>query len=83
LECDSIRTFNKGTTGRAEWFGTACCPPNISRLILQTPGYIYSYTSDEIYLTLYASSEAEIPLENGTVNIKQTSDYPYTLLFME
>lgn len=77
LECDSIRTFNKGTTGRAEWFGTACCPPNISRLILQTPGYMYSYTSDEIYLTLYASCEAEIPLENSTVNIRQTSVYPF------
>lgn len=77
LECDSIKTFNKGTTGRAEWFGTACCPPNISRLILQTPGYMYSYTSDEIYLTLYAGSEAEIPLEKGKVYIRQTSDYPF------
>lgn len=77
LECDGIRTFNKGTTGRAEWFGTACCPPNISRLILQTPGYMYSYTSDKIYLTLYAGSKAEIPLKKGIVTIRQTSDYPF------
>jgi len=77
LECDGIKTFNKGTTGRAEWFGCACCPPNISRLILQTPGYMYSYTDDKIYFTLYAGSEAEIPLKNGNVNVKQVSGYPF------
>jgi len=77
LECDGIRTFNKGTSGRAEWFGTACCPPNISRLILQTPGYMYSYTRDKIYFTLYAGSEAQIPLKNGNVNVTQLSDYPF------
>jgi len=77
LECDGIKVFNKNGNERAEWFGTACCPPNISRLILQTPGYMYSYTDDRIYHTLYASSEAEVPLKKGIVKVIQESDYPF------
>jgi hypothetical protein len=77
LESDGIKTFNKTGNQRVEWFGTACCPPNISRLILQTPGYMYSHTDDRIYCTLYASSKAEVPLKNGVVMVSQKSEYPF------
>ncbi|MDA0780416.1 MAG: glycoside hydrolase family 127 protein, partial [Bacteroidetes bacterium] len=77
LEADGLKAFNHGIADRAEWFGTACCPPNISRLILQTPGYMYAHTEDEIYLTLYAGSEAEIPLKKGSVKLTQISEYPF------
>jgi hypothetical protein len=77
LEADGLKAFNHGIADRAEWFGCACCPPNISRLILQTPGYMYAHTNDEIYLTIYAGSEAEIPLEQGNVKLNQVSAYPF------
>lgn len=77
LEADGLKAFNHGIADRAEWFGCACCPPNISRLILQTPGYMYAHTEDEIYLTIYAGSEAEIPLKKGNVKLTQVSDYPF------
>jgi len=77
LEADGIRTFNKGTGGRAEWFGCACCPSNLARLIPQVAGYMYAHTSDAIYLGLYGGSRTEIPLEDGNVAIRQTSDYPF------
>ncbi|MDX1283804.1 MAG: glycoside hydrolase family 127 protein, partial [Draconibacterium sp.] len=77
LEADGIKAFNHGIADRAKWFGCACCPPNISRLILQTPGYMYAHTNDEIYLTIYAGSEAEIPLKKGNVKLSQISDYPF------
>jgi DUF1680 family protein len=34
-----------GHRGRSEWFGTACCPANIARLVASVAGYIYA-TSD-------------------------------------
>jgi len=77
LESDGLKAFNHGIADRAKWFGTACCPPNISRLILQTPGYMYAHTKDEIFLTIYAGSKTEIPLKNGNVIITQVSDYPF------
>jgi len=77
LETDGVRKFNHGSGGRAEWFGCACCPSNLARLIPQVSSYMYSHTDDEIYLGLYGSSQTEIPLVSGDVAIKQTSNYPF------
>ena len=77
LEADGITPFNHGKTGRSPWFGTACCPSNIARLIPQVSGMMYSYTEDEIYVTFYASNSTNIPLKEGNVSIKQKSDYPF------
>ncbi len=77
LETDGVPKFNHGSGGRAEWFGCACCPSNLARLIPQVSGYMYSHTDDEIYLGLYGSSRTEIPLADGDVTIKQDSNYPF------
>ncbi|MBO7467694.1 MAG: glycoside hydrolase family 127 protein [Bacteroidaceae bacterium] len=71
LEADSV-----DNVVRQEWFGCACCPPNISRLILQSPGLMYSHTSDDIYVTLYADNATTINLDGIAVALSQTTDYP-------
>jgi len=76
LETDGVRMFNHGSGGRAEWFGCACCPSNLARLIPQVSGYMYAHTDNEIYLGLYGSSRTKIPLAGGNVAIEQKSDYP-------
>jgi uncharacterized protein len=35
-----------GAHRRQPWFGTACCPPNIARLLLSLPGFIASTSHD-------------------------------------
>ena len=77
LEADGKRPFNHGTAGRAPWFGTACCPSNMARLIPQISGMTYSYTNDDIYTVFYAGNSTVIPLEVGNVALKQTTDYPF------
>ena len=77
LEADGIKKFNHGTAGRADWFGCACCPSNLARLIPQVSGYMYAHTDSGIYLSLYGSSKTEIPLPGGKVAIKQTTNYPF------
>ena len=77
LEHDGIKPINQGVSGRAEWFGTACCPTNLARLIPQVSGLMYAYTEDELYCSFYAGSEVNIPLASGTVNIKQETNYPF------
>lgn len=78
LEVDGATPFNHGLKGRAEWFGCACCPPNISRLIMKAAGYLYSHTDRDIYCTLYAGSSTEIPLAEGRVLVDQRSEYPFS-----
>lgn len=77
LEADGKKAFNHGRAGRSPWFGTACCPSNMARLIPQVPGMIYSHTNDDIFCAFYASSSTEVPLENGSVALKQQTDYPF------
>ncbi len=77
LETDGERKFNHGTAGRAEWFGTACCPSNLARLIPQVSGMIYSYAEDNIYCGLYIGSQTEVPMAGGKVTLKQQTDYPF------
>jgi uncharacterized protein len=77
LEADGVKKFNHGAAGRSPWFGCACCPSNLARLMPQVSGYMYAHTNDEIYLGLYGSSQTEIALPTGKVAIKQITDYPF------
>lgn len=77
LEADNEYRFNHGAGGRVPWFGCACCPPNISRMILQIPGYMYAYDNSRLYLTLYGSSRTSVPMEDSAVGIEQRSGYPF------
>lgn len=77
LEADGIKPFNHGMRGRSPWFGTACCPSNLARLIPQVPGLMYATTGNEIYCSFYAGSNTSLALEKGNVRLKQTTEYPF------
>ena len=77
LEADGKTKFNHRSAGRAPWFGCACCPSNIARLIPQVSGFMYAHTGDAIYVTLYGGNRTAIPIDGGTVKVAQTSGYPF------
>lgn len=76
LEADGITPFNHGVRGRSPWFGTACCPTNLARLIPQVPGMMYATTHNEIYCSFYAGSTTTLQIESGKVYLKQITTYP-------
>ncbi len=66
-----------GTHRRKPWFGCACCPPNIARVIASLPGYFYSTSEEGIWVHLYAEGEANITLYgNQSVRLRQRTSYP-------
>lgn len=77
LEADGIKPFNHGLRGRSPWFGTACCPSNLARLIPQVPSLMYATTQNEIYCSFYAGSSTTLALKTGKVQLKQTTEYPF------
>ena len=77
LEADGRKAFNHGTAGRAPWFGTACCPSNLARLIPQVSGMAYSYAEDNVYCGFYMGSEVEVPMAGGNVVLSQHTQYPF------
>ena len=62
---------------RQEWFGCACCPPNIARLLASLGQYIYSVTSRTAYVHLFVSGEAEVDVADTRVRLVQTTEYPW------
>ncbi len=56
---------------RQKWFGCACCPPNISRLISSIGEYCYTENEDTLYIHQFIGSK--IKTKNAEVEIQ--SDY--------
>ncbi len=68
---------SSGTDERREWFGTACCPSNIARLVSSLGNYIYSYSDNSIWVNLFIGSDVKVPLKNGSIGISMKSGYPW------
>lgn len=62
---------------RQSWFGCACCPPNLVRLIESLGSYIYSYNSHFIYVNLFIGSSAHFDINHHEVRLIQKTDYPW------
>jgi len=77
LESDGEYAFNQGAHTRKDWFDCSCCPTNLIRFIPSIAGLLYSKSADTLYVNLYASSEARIPLENTTLEIRLDTQYPW------
>ncbi|MRN52573.1 glycoside hydrolase family 127 protein [Paenibacillus monticola] len=62
---------------RQGWFGCACCPPNVARLLTSLNQYIYTTHGDTLYTNLYIGSELNTKLGDTQVAIHQQSNYPW------
>ena len=43
-------------TQRQEWFGVACCPPNLARILTSLRGYIYALENGRLYIVSHIGS---------------------------
>lgn len=77
LRYDGESKNNKGYAGRAPWFGCACCPPNLMRLLASLTGYFYAVRGDALYVNGYAESEAEAVVAGKPLRMVQATDYPW------
>jgi uncharacterized protein len=68
---------SNGQHARAEWFGVACCPGNITRFMASVPGYIYATRGNDVYVNLYAGGTADISTPGGTLAVAQATRYPW------
>jgi len=41
---------------RQKWFGVACCPPNLARILSSMRGYIYAVDHDRLYILSHIGS---------------------------
>lgn len=77
LVYDGHARNNSGFAGRAPWFGCACCPPNLMRMLASISGYCYAVRADSLYVNLYGQSESAVRVADADVNVTQATDYPW------
>jgi DUF1680 family protein len=67
-----------GSHRRQPWFGCACCPPNVARLLASLPAYFYGASEDSVWVHLYAEGRATITLDGGpAIGLHQRTRYPW------
>lgn len=72
---------SRGEHKRVPWFGCACCPPNIARLILSAPNYLLSASDQDdpgVWIHIPASLEADLRLAGTQCNLQIEADYPWS-----
>ncbi|RKP47332.1 glycoside hydrolase family 127 protein [Cohnella endophytica] len=64
---------------RPKWYGCACCPPNIARLIASLGDYVYSVdeASKTIYAHLFIGGEWSGELGDLPITLSQESSLPW------
>lgn len=66
-----------GNHHRREWYGTACCPSQISRFLPSIGNYIYGISDDALWINLFIGSTTEIDAGKDKFTIQQRTDYPW------
>lgn len=61
-------------THRADWFGCACCPANLARLITSVDQYIYTVHDNTILSHQFIANEASF---SDGVTVTQTNNFPW------
>jgi uncharacterized protein len=62
---------------RQGWYACACCPSNLSRLILSVGRYVYGVRDEGVDVHLYVGGEARLETRSGRLRLTQTTRYPY------
>lgn len=75
--CRKDKRLEHVKSRRSKWFGCACCPPNLARLLGSLPDYSYHVQEDTLWLDLYMSSEIQIRLGENPVSVKVDSHLPW------
>lgn len=66
-----------GKHHRKEWYGTACCPSQISRFLPSIGNYIYGTSKETVWVNLYIGNKTEVNTGKETITLTQETNYPW------
>lgn len=75
--CEKNMDFESVKPTRQKWFGCACCPPNVARLLTSLGGYIYSVSENTIYNHLYIANKSDLEVNSSKITLEQIGNYPF------
>lgn len=62
---------------RQKWFGCACCPPNIARLLSSIVTYAYTENDDTLFFHLYMGGTVKKTFGDKEITFKVDSSFPW------
>lgn len=62
---------------RQKWFGCACCPPNLARILSSIGAYAYTENENTLFTHLYMGSTVTKSVGDKDVTVKVDSDFPW------
>lgn len=75
--CEKNENYVHVKPVRQKWFGCACCPPNLARLLSSLGSYIYSIIDNTIYTHLYIGNITTLEINSQQVTLNQQGNYPF------
>lgn len=75
--CLKDRRMSHVRIQRQKWFGCACCPPNLARIIASLGSYIHSENAGAVYTHLFVGSEAKVSPGGTDLTISIETKYPW------
>ncbi|MBR1584990.1 MAG: glycoside hydrolase family 127 protein [Clostridia bacterium] len=72
--CETDRRLAHVKPVRQKWFGCACCPPNIARIVSSLPAYMLTRAADTLYVHLYIGSDIETELGGHSLRLRLEAD---------
>lgn len=83
VSLDGLRYFyvnpleSSGGHHRSEWFGCACCPPNVTRTLAALGDYVFATKGDALWVNLYIAGRAKPTVGQSELEIKTETNYPW------
>ena len=62
---------------RQKWFGCACCPPNLARLLSSIGSYAYTESEDTLFVHLYVGGVLTKKVQGQEVDVCVESGFPW------
>ncbi len=72
---------SRGNNKRTPWFGCACCPPNIARLIASVGQYAFGISDRSFYIHMPIGAVAKAKIAGQDVKFTLTGTYPWNGTF--
>ncbi len=72
--CETDERLSHVKPVRQKWFGCACCPPNIARIVSSLGQYIATQSEDTLYIHLFIGSEIKARLNGREITLRIDAD---------
>lgn len=77
LACKKDERKQHVKASRQKWFGCACCPPNIARLVSSIGSYAYTESENTLYVHLYMGANIQKTVGDHSLHVKIESGFPW------